>query len=120
MDCTEDGRRVKVMPIVDEYSRECLTLEMERSITSEGVVDTLRRLFIERGAPDYIRAGLRPRVHREGTKALAGRLWGWHPLHRARFSVGECLLGDVHWQATGRATEQGAIRQSQGGAGTGS
>jgi putative transposase len=56
MDCTEDGRRVKVMPIVDEYSRECLTLEMERSITSEGVVDTLRRLFIERGAPDYIRS----------------------------------------------------------------
>jgi putative transposase len=104
MDSTEDGRRLKMMPMVDEYSRECLALETERSITSEEVVDTLRRLFAERGAPDYIRAGLRPRVHREGTKALAGRLWGWHSLHRARSPMGECLLGDVHWQATGRAT----------------
>jgi putative transposase len=56
MDSTEDGRRLKLMPIVDEYSRECLSLEVERSITSEEVVDTLRRLFIERGAPKYIRS----------------------------------------------------------------
>jgi putative transposase len=60
MDCTEDGRRVKVMPIVDEYSRECLAFEMERSITSEEVVDTLRRLFMERGAPRYIRSDNEP------------------------------------------------------------
>ena len=56
MDATEDGRRLKLMPVVDEYSRECLALEMERSITSEEVIDTLRRLFIERGAPEYIRS----------------------------------------------------------------
>jgi putative transposase len=37
MDQTEDGRRLKVMPVVDEYTRECLTLEMERSITTEDV-----------------------------------------------------------------------------------
>ncbi len=43
------------MPVVEEYSRECLALEMERSITSEEVVATLERLFIERGAPEYIR-----------------------------------------------------------------
>lgn len=49
---------MKVMPasLVDEYSRECLALEMERSITAEEVVDTLRRLFAERGAPEYIRS----------------------------------------------------------------
>src|SRR5215213_4361948 len=56
MDATEDGRRLKVMPIVDEYSRECLALEMERSITAEDVVEVLRRLFTERGEPDYIRS----------------------------------------------------------------
>lgn len=56
MDSTENGRRLKVMTVVDEYSRECLALEIERSITSEEVVDTLRRLFTERGAPDYIRS----------------------------------------------------------------
>jgi transposase InsO family protein len=45
MDATEDGRRLKVMPIVDEYSRECLALEMERSITAEDVVEILERLL---------------------------------------------------------------------------
>ena len=34
MDETEDGRRLKMMPIVDEYSRECLSIEVERSITA--------------------------------------------------------------------------------------
>ena len=56
MDSTEEGRKLKVMPLVDEYTRECLSLEVERSITSEDVVDTLGRLFVERGAPGYIRS----------------------------------------------------------------
>jgi len=56
MDTTEDGRRLKVMPVVDEYTRECLSLEGQRSIKAEDVVDTLHRLFIERGEPDYIRS----------------------------------------------------------------
>jgi len=37
MDATEDGRRLKMMPIVEEYSRECLALETERSITAESL-----------------------------------------------------------------------------------
>ena len=56
MDTTEDGRRLKIMPIVDEYSRECLALEAERSITAEDVVEILDRLFTERGEPAYIRS----------------------------------------------------------------
>ena len=30
IDLTEDGRRLKMMPVVDEYSRECLTIDVER------------------------------------------------------------------------------------------
>ena len=56
MDATEDGRRVKIMPIVEEYSRECLALEAERSITAEDVVETLAGLFAKRGAPSFIRS----------------------------------------------------------------
>lgn len=56
MDTTENGRRLKIMPIVDEYSRECLALEAERSITAEDVVEILDRLFAERGEPAYIRS----------------------------------------------------------------
>jgi putative transposase len=56
MDATEDGRRLKIMPIVDEYSRECLALVAERSITAEDVIATLDRQFDERGEPAYIRS----------------------------------------------------------------
>jgi putative transposase len=56
MDRTEDGRRLKMMPIVDEYTRECLTIEVERSITAEDVVSTLAYLFRRRGEPDFIRS----------------------------------------------------------------
>ncbi len=56
MDRTEDGRGLKMMPIVDEHTRECLSIEVERSITAEDVVATLARLFEERAEPSYIRS----------------------------------------------------------------
>jgi putative transposase len=68
MDATEDGRRLKMMPVVDEYSRECLALEVERSITSEEVVTTLDRLFAERGAPRFIRSDNGPEFIAQAVK----------------------------------------------------
>jgi putative transposase len=56
MDRTEDGRRLKMMPVVDEHTRECLAIEVERSITAEDVVGTLVALFRERGEPTFIRS----------------------------------------------------------------
>lgn len=70
MDTTEDGRRLKVMPVVDEYTRECLSLEGERPIKACGVIETLRRLFIERGEPDYIRSD-------NGPEFIAGAIKEW-------------------------------------------
>jgi putative transposase len=68
MDATQDGRRLKMMPVVDEYSRECLALEVERSITSEEVVKTLDRLFAERGAPRFIRSDNGPEFIAQAVK----------------------------------------------------
>jgi putative transposase len=56
MDQTEDGRRLKWLPIVDEYTRECLRLEVERSIEAVDVVEVLEQLIAERGAPEFIRS----------------------------------------------------------------
>ena len=56
MDETEGGRRLKMMPVVDEYSRECLSIDVERSITAEDVVSTLASLFLSRGEPAFIRS----------------------------------------------------------------
>ena len=56
VDRTEDARRLKMMPVVDEYTRECLALEVERSITAKDVVRTLAALFDRRGELAFIRS----------------------------------------------------------------
>ena len=55
-DRTEDGRALKWLSVVDEYTRECLVLEVRRSFTSADVIDVLRELFAIRGAPRHIRS----------------------------------------------------------------
>ena len=72
MDQTEDGRRLKMMMVVDEYTRECLTVEVQRSITAEDVVATLTYLFEERGEPSYIRSDNGPEF-----VAAAVKRWLW-------------------------------------------
>jgi len=50
-DATIDGRQVKLLNIIDEYTRECLAIVVDHSIDADGVVATLARLAIERGQP---------------------------------------------------------------------
>jgi len=47
---------LKWLAITDEYTRECLALEVDRSITSDRVLDILTNLFLTRGVPKYIRS----------------------------------------------------------------
>jgi putative transposase len=55
-DHTTSGSTLKWLSIVDEYTRECLALKVDRSITSEDVIDTLAELLAMRGVPQYIRS----------------------------------------------------------------
>ena len=55
-DQSADGKPLRLLPVVDEYTRECMTIEVERSFTAEDVVATLQYLFELRGAPKYIRS----------------------------------------------------------------
>jgi transposase InsO family protein len=55
-DRTEDGRTLKWLSVVDEYTRECLALEARRSFTSGDVIEVLRELVLIRGRPMHIRS----------------------------------------------------------------
>ena len=55
-DRTLTGQPLKWLAITDEYTRECLALEVARSITAETVVDVLTNLFLTRGVPGHIRS----------------------------------------------------------------
>ncbi len=56
--------------MIDEYTRECLALRVERSMTSEQVLEILAGLFVYRGVPDHIRSDNGPEF-----TALAVREW---------------------------------------------
>jgi transposase InsO family protein len=53
---TADGRAVRLLTIIDEYTRECLSIRVDRQITSEDVLEELSNLFIVRGIPQHIRS----------------------------------------------------------------
>ncbi len=55
-DRTSEGRVLRLLTLIDEYSRECLSIDVARSLTSEDVLERLTMLFITRGVPDYIRS----------------------------------------------------------------
>jgi len=55
-DRTHDGRPLRLLTVIDEYTRENLALPVERRLNSQDVLDVLRDLFVARGAPAYIRS----------------------------------------------------------------
>jgi len=56
VDRTADGRAFRILTIIDECTRECLAILVDRSITSQDVIDQLYQLFIFRGIPEHIRS----------------------------------------------------------------
>lgn len=69
-DQTEDGRPLKMLPVLDEYTRESLAIDVERSITAKDVIGVLGYLFAIRGAPAYIRSD-------NGPEFIAEAIKGW-------------------------------------------
>lgn len=55
-DQTDNGGRLKWLPIMDEHSREAIGLEVERSLTAQDVIRTLECLVESRGVPEFIRS----------------------------------------------------------------
>lgn len=56
MDRTHDGRPIKILTLIDEYSRNCLALVVDRSIKSDDVLHSLSNLFLIYGIPENIRS----------------------------------------------------------------
>jgi len=69
-DRTHDGRPLKILTIVEEYSRECLAIVVARCLRSIDVLETLAELFVTHGVPAHIRSDNGP----EFTAELI-RLW---------------------------------------------
>jgi putative transposase len=53
---THDGKALRLLTIIDEYTRECLAIEVARRLDTDAVLHRLTELFTSRRPPDYIRS----------------------------------------------------------------
>ena len=56
MDRTQDGRPLKRLTVIDEYTRECVAIEIRRRIRATDVQQVLGELFLARGCPLHVRS----------------------------------------------------------------
>jgi len=69
-DWCANGQRLKMLTVIDEFTRESLSIETRTSIKSRAVVEVLDRLTSERGAPTYLRSD-------NGPEFVATRVRDW-------------------------------------------
>ena len=53
---TEDGKAVRMLTVIDEFTRECLTIRVARKLKSDDVIHAMTELFVLHGAPKHIRS----------------------------------------------------------------
>jgi transposase InsO family protein len=72
VDRTEDGRRIKILGVMDEYSRECLALAAGRHFRSQDVCSTLEDLIEIYGRPEHIRSDNGPELVADSVRNWLG------------------------------------------------
>lgn len=55
-DRTHDGRKYRMLNIIDEFTHECLAIRIDRKLKAIDVIDVLSDLFILRGVPEHVRS----------------------------------------------------------------
>ena len=115
-DRTCDGRKYRMLNIVDEFTRECLAIKVARKLNSMDVIETLADLFLLRGVPAHVRSDQGPEFIAEAVKGWIGGGRCADRLHRARQPVGERLCRELQWAAARRAAQRGDLYDAARGA----
>jgi transposase InsO family protein len=74
MDRTQDGRVLKILTLIDEYTKESLDLHVARRIRASDVIDIFADVMVERGVPEYIRSVNGPEMVAKVLRHWLGRV----------------------------------------------
>lgn len=83
-DRTEAGRKLRILTVIDEFTRECVEVEVEHRMNAKFVAATLMRLFRERGVPRFIRSDNGP----EFIARFLMRVFGLHGVEARHIEPG--------------------------------
>ena len=120
-DRTRDGRKLRMLNVVDEFVRECLAIRVSRKLGASDVIDVLFDLFILRGTPGHVRSDNGPEF---AATAVKGWITGvgartafiepggsWENGYRncQEFRVGRSIVGmkETPYGPTERASDPG-------------
>ena len=102
---THNGRAFRMLTLMDEYSRECLAIEVQRKLNSSSVLEKLGELFVERGTPRASPIRQRQRVYGQGCSRMASSSGCRDALHRTGEPLGEWIYREFQWKAQRRVAE---------------
>ena len=71
---THDGRSLRLLTLIDEYTRECLAIRVARRLGSVEVIDTLAEVMLFRGLPQYLRSDNGPEFVAQELREWLGKL----------------------------------------------
>lgn len=71
---TTDGRAFRLLNVIDEYTRECLTMAVARRFTADDLLERLADLFVRRGVPGHVRSDNGPEFAARAVRDWLGRL----------------------------------------------
>lgn len=74
LDRTADGRPLRMLTIVDEYTRECLAIDVARRLNSQDVLAQLADLCVDRAVPEHIRSDNGPEFAAKAVRRWLGRI----------------------------------------------
>jgi len=94
-----------MLNIIDEFTRECLAIRIDRKLNSTDVIDALSDLFILRGVPGHS-LRQRPGVHRQSRAEVDRGCRRKDRIHRAGKSLGERLLRELQLEAARRTAQR--------------
>ena len=71
---TVDGKAFRILTVIDEYTRDCLAILVDRRITSQDVIEQLFYLFVSRGIPEHIRSDNGPEFTARAIRSWLNRI----------------------------------------------
>ncbi len=100
-DALHNGRRLKILTLEDEFTRQGLAIKVDKSIKAKDVICILADLFSERGAPMYLRSDNGPEFIEKALKEwLVRKRYGHHP-YRTGKTMAERLYRELQLQSQG-------------------
>jgi len=71
---THDGRKIRLLTLIDEFTRECLAIQVARRRGSQEVIETLAEVMVRRGIPEHLRSDNGPEFIAQDLRKWLGSL----------------------------------------------